>query len=458
MRVPGNSALQELFEACGAAELVSHGAKYTATALHHGANDWSRALRRAGITRGDRVICALPNGPAFVQLLVASMADGVTFVPVAEQSDIALLLGTLDARIAIAMDSTNAQVAVPARTGGPPSSPLTPRPSRQRTDSVAFLLRSSGTTGTPRWIALAESGVLAVLESHLPLLAIDGGSALCVLPWHHSFGLVLGLLPALLRARRIVTVSSAQRDSASLIALAEEHAVTHMSMVPLVAMRLAESDDGRALLQRLTGGLVGGAPITAALASVLSATRLRVGYGQTEASPGIMLGQPGEFSESLLGRPVGCDVRIDEDGVLAFHGPNVCSGFWQDGQLELRDPSRWQRTEDVVRLDGDVYRFVGRTSLSFKLANGKIVLAPEFEAKVRQQIPRITDIVLTSADGQSLDVMYSTADSLPVDLADIRRALGGVSAYVQSARKVAPEAWVRSAKGEIDRRHLPATP
>ena len=451
----GNSALQELFDACGTAELVSQEVRYSAVALHHGANDWSRALRRAGITRGDRIICALPNGSALAQLIVASLADGVTLVPVPAGEDVVPLLDTVDARIAIAADSSHSHVAVPSRTGGPPGGPMVPRKATERTETITFLLRSSGTAGQPRWIALSETGVLAVLESHLPLLAIDGSSTLCALPWSHAFGLILGLLPALLRARRIVTVADDQRSPASLISVAKQYAVSHMSMVPLIATRLGESEAGLAMLHSLAGGLVGGAPIDARLAEVLSTTRLRVGYGQTEASPGIMVGQPGEFRKQLLGRPVGCDVRIEADGVLAFCGPNACEGIWEERRLRSLEPGRWHRTDDLVSLENGAYRFVGRNATTFKLANGRLVQAPQLEASLRQRIPRITDVVLTTISGEAIDVIYSTHDATLVGEDEIRGVFGGLSAYVRSVTPVGADAWVRTLKGDIDRQHLP---
>jgi len=452
----GNSALQELFDVCGAAELVADGVKMTATQLHHGADDWSRALRRAGIARGDRVVCALPNGAAFAQLLVAALADGVTLAPVPPDEDVGPLLDALDARIAIAVESTHPHVATPSRTGGPPNGPMEPRRATERTDAVAFLLRSSGTTGVPRWIALSDAGVLAVLESHLPFLGIDGASTLCVLPWHHAFGLILGLLPALLRARRIVTATNVGRDTTSMIAVVETHAVDHMNMVPLTASRLGTSDEGRRILQVLNGGLVGGAPIDAAAAAVLSSTRLRIGYGQTEAGPGIMLSHPGEFRPMLLGRPIGCDVRMDDDGVLAFRGANACIGFWQNAALTSLDPDRWHRTDDIVTVSAGVYSFVGRTSMTFKLANGRLVAAPALERAIRERITRITDVVLMPRGGEGIDILYSTFDALPVDDAAIRDILGGLGKYIHRTQCVGTDDWFRSSKGEIDRRRLPA--
>jgi long-subunit acyl-CoA synthetase (AMP-forming) len=270
--------------------------------------------------------------------------------------------------------------------------------------------------------------------------------------------LILGLLPALLRSRRVVTTSEPVRDIGALIRLAEEQGATQMSMVPLVAERLAAQQSGRTLLTTLRGGLVGGAPIDAALADVLCTSRLRVGYGQTEAGPGIMLGHAGEFSAGFIGRPVGCDVRIDDDGVLAFRGANSSDGYWEHGALRALDPDRWHRTDDLVTCTDGAYTFIGRASMSFKLANGTLVDAPRIEAALRSHLPRITHVVLAPHDGGSLAVLYSTHDALPVDVAEVRQLLGGLRAYLKRLVCVNVDAWVRSAKGEIDRRQLPAVP
>jgi long-subunit acyl-CoA synthetase (AMP-forming) len=454
----GTTPLQALFENCGTAEVVTATTRLSAIAVHHGANDWSRALRRVGITRGDRVVCALPNGDAFVQLLVACLADAVTLVPVPATTDVAPLLDDLDARVAIATTSEHPHVSVPSRSGGPPSAPLQPRRGSQRTEKIAFLLRSSGTTGEPKWVAISDRGVMAVLQSHLPLMALDGATALCVLPWHHAFGLILGVMPALLRARRVVASAADPRDTAALIAVAREFAVTHTCLVPLLASRMCAHADGHALLSQLAGGLVGGAPIDAHLAEQLSSTRLRVGYGQTEASPGIMLGEPGEFRANLLGRPVGCAVRIDPDGVLAFAGPNVCDGYWVGGTLRTLDANRWQRTDDLVRVHDGTYTFVGRTAATFKLANGKTVHAPEIEANIRANAPQVLVSVLHSRDGVALDLVYSTRDALPLARAVVELALGSLRDYLRTLTRVDVDAWQRTSKGELDRLNLPLSP
>lgn len=452
----GNSALQELFDACGTAELVAQDVRISSTALHHGANDWSRALRRAGIARGDRVICALPNGAAFAQLLIAALADGVTLAPVPEHEDVVPLLESLDARVAIATSSSHTHVAVPSRSGGPPGGPIAPRVTQHRTDAIAFLLRTSGTTSQPRWVAVPDKAVLSVLQSHLPFLGMDGSSALCVLPWHHAFGLVLGLIPALLRARRIVTTTGSFRETSALIALTRGFGITHFNMVPLIAQRLSLTEDGRRTLSNLHGGVIGGAAIDAALAVALTGTRLRVGYGQTEAGPGIMLGNPGEFHAGFIGMPVGCEVQIEGDGVLSFRGDNACDGYWEAGTLRALPANRWHRTDDLVQFADGAYTFVGRASANFKLANGRVVDAARLEAQLRAAHPTLTEVVLTTTDGTGIDVLYSTHDERTLGVEEFRDVLGGLRTYLHDVSRIGADAWTRSPKGEIDRRHLPS--
>jgi len=454
----GNSELQQLFAVSGTAELIADGVRSTATALHHGANDWSRALRRAGIARGDRVLCALPNGRAFAQLLVAALTDGVTLVPVPAHESLESLLEQVDARLGVAMAATHPAFAVPSPTGGPPSVALTPRRSTVRTDGVPFLLRSSGTTGEPQWIGLSDAGIMSVLASHLPLLAVDGASVLAALPWHHAFGLVLGLLPALLRSRRIVTTSRLLRTPDAIVAEAAAHAASHMCMVPVTAARLAAMPDGLALLLRLQGGLVGGAAIDLPLAAILRGTRLRVGYGQTEASPGVMAGEPGEFADRLIGRPVGCEVRIENDGVLAFRGPNAYAGNWAAGAFTWLDRGRWQRTGDIVAARDGLFYFIGRNAATFKLSNGRSVDAPQLERQIQQQVLTVADVVLTTTDTRTIDILYSTHDDTPLPLGMVASPLGALKGLVGRAHLVPRTAWVRTGKGEIDRRRLPQIP
>jgi acyl-CoA synthetase (AMP-forming)/AMP-acid ligase II len=417
------------------------------------ARTWVKALRAAGLQPGDRVVLALPAGGAFVSVLVAALCEGWTLAVVPPADDAEQWLDILDARLAIAEGATGPGRARPAAGGACPER-VTLRPATGApTHDARLLLRTSGTTSAGRWIALSDANVAAVLDSHRPALGLSGAIVLSVLPWHHVFGLVLDLLPALLDAEEIVRDPAGGRDVAALSALAAEVPVTHLNLVPATAMALAARDDG--LLDRLQGGLVGGAAVSASLAERLARTRLRVGYGQTEASPGITLGAPGEWSARWLGRAVGCEVRRDDDGVLAFRGANAAIGEWRDGTLHRAEAGAWRRTGDLVEAVGDGWRFEGRIGDGFKLANGRMVETARWEAALRAALPSADDVLLWTPDGERLAVSVTVTSATDELAGTVRAALGPLGERLAAVHVVPRESWRRTPKGEVDRRHPP---
>lgn len=416
----------------------------TGRALRELATAWSAWLRAHGLVPGDRVACALPSARAFVALLIAALEHGLTLALLPAGAGVDDAADALDARLMIAAASAD---------GAPPVRAMLREPVGAPTPDVRFLLQTSGTSGARRWIALSDDNVRAVLDSHAPAHPLAGATVLSVLPWHHAFGLSIQLLPALLAGATLLREPSAGRDPAALLAACGTHDVTHLDAVPHTLRVLAAHPDGLAMLMRLRGGVVGGAPVDAPLAAMLARTRLRVGYGQTEASPGIALGAPGEWRAGLLGRALGCEVRIDDDGVLAFRGPNACVGSWDDGALSRLAPDRWVRTGDLARQEPDgTLLFEGRLAASFKLANGRHVAAAAVEAAVRARFPALREALLSSPDGEALVLAFSgPLDDLSVDV--VRPLLGGLSVRPLHLVRVADADWLRTPKGEIDRRH-----
>ena len=405
---------------------------------------WAASLRANGVAPGDRVVCALPAGPAYVALLLAALTEGWTLAPLPTGADLEAAAHALDARAAV-RDADPARAALHAPRGAP-------------TPHVRLLLRTSGTTGAARWIALSDANLCAVLDSHAPLHALDGATILSVIPWHHAFGLVIQLLPALAARATLVREASDGRDVASVLACATSHAATHVDAVPHTLQQLVARPGGPALLAVLRGGVVGGAPVDAALAAHLAHTRLRVGYGQTEAAPGIALGAPGEWRAGILGRPVGCAVRLDDDGVLAFRGPNACVGTWEAGALHALPPDRWVRTGDLARRDDDgTLRFEGRLAHSFKLANGRPVATACIEAALRARFPAVREVLLSSPDGHALLLAVSADGAVPRASA-LAPLLGGLASRPLRVVRVSADAWVRTPKGELDRRHPTGAP
>lgn len=418
-----------------------------------GARAYVRAFREAGLRPGDRLTLALPPSVAFVQALVAALWDGLTVVPGAAD-----LAEEVDAR-AIVAAAPGPHRWTPDGLSGPLGAPELRPTAHARTPAARFLLRTSGTSGAPSWVALSDANVWAVLDSHRAPLALDGARVLSVLPWTHAFGLLLDLLPSLFWASEIVRSPDGGRDAGALIALATASETTHLSMVPLTVRRLALAPGGPELLRALQGGVVGGAPLADDVAGAMRGTRLRVGYGQTEASPGVALGRPGQAAPNLLGRELGCEVRIDADGVLAFRGPNAALGAWTPAAgLARLAPDRWVRTLDLAERRGPDLYYRGRASEAFKLDNGRFVRAGDLEARLRDGVPGVLDAVVGTPDGTGLSLDLLVRNAAWSGAASARSALGPHARRLRSLRLHTRDTWPTLPKGTPDRRALLTRP
>jgi len=278
---------------------------------------------------------------------------------------------------------------------------------------------------------------------------------LSILPWFHSFGLIIDLLPALLGAGVIVREPSLGRDPTSILSTAAAYSVSWCSMVPLQTQRLAGTGEGLEFLRGLRGGVVGGASASRQLAEAISGTSLFVGYGQTEASPGIALGRPGHWVPGAIGEALGCETRIDDQSHLHIRGANVSYGKWTQSGLDVLDSSRWLDTGDLVARRGDEMIFLGRSDNNFKLANGRMVDAAAIEAQLREADPRMVDCAVISADTFSLRVYVVMKDHLSLPAPGlVEQVLGNLADRLEGVTTLIDSPELRTAKGSLDRLKL----
>lgn len=335
--------------------------------LWTGAIEVAAALEAAGLREGDRLAVCLPNGIDFIRLMLGAMRAGITFCPVPHGSRYAseMVLG-LDAALVVTDADLPGAVTVGDLLEGTPSRRS---PSRPPTPDLAWILWTSGTGGDPRAIGLSAANLVHQIEGHAPALEMKGARVVSFLSWAHAFGASIELLQALVAGAEIELPCRFRYDRDALAEAVRREPGSWLNAVPRVIHELAELPDGKNLLRGLSGGVVGGAAIDQECAEILSGSRLRVGYGQTEASPGIMLGPRGVFSAGLLGLPVGCDVALVE-GELRAKGANVAAEVWHGEPM--RREGEWLLTGDLAHLtDEGLYVFDGRASGCWKWSNGR---------------------------------------------------------------------------------------
>ncbi|MCU0696913.1 MAG: AMP-binding protein, partial [Myxococcaceae bacterium] len=266
---------------------------------------------------GDVVEDAAPVGIEAVVRLLACLAGGLVWRPLKEPS-------APPRAGAFRLDGNGQLSGGPAQRGGAGG------PS-------GVLLDSSGTEGPPRSILLGQAALCWQLEAHRLVLELAPHDVrVLTLPWTHAFGLVLDLLLGLVSQQTLVVapLRGAWSPRALAARLAEADATWWCTVPRILELVVDAAPPGVSGPRRV---LVGGAPVSARLrqgaqAWVGASGHLHVGYGMTEAGPGL----------AIDGRALpGIECRLD-DGRLAVRTPAWCGAPSPDG---------WHDTGDVASLD-----------------------------------------------------------------------------------------------------------
>jgi long-subunit acyl-CoA synthetase (AMP-forming) len=326
------------------------------------ASSLARELTQLGLGRGSRLAAVVPNGPEFVALFLACVEREITFVPLnpltpsdelKRRCQAASVNGLWDEQHGLR------RVGAEEDASGVPSR------------LPAVFLFTSGSEGDARPVALSETALLHVADTHQGALGCGPGDvALGFLPWSHAFGFTLELLMGLLHEGVLWSVPPAVFPE-----VFQSSSCDYLFAVPRMIERLASAS-----LERVQGGIVGGAPVRGDVRRHLQGTRLRVGYGQTECGPGVTLGEAGEWEcDDFLGRPLGCEVVLrsapgEAMGELLLRGENLGMGYASGQQfLPLVLEDAWRATGDLAMRSGQGFVFQGRKDELFKLDNGRMV-------------------------------------------------------------------------------------
>ena len=291
---------------------------------------------------------------------------------------------------------------------------------RPAADEVFELVFTSGTTGTPKGVALTHDNVVASIESFHQIIRPMEHRLVSLLPLSHLLEQAVGLYYALDVGADILYVRS--RNPRVIFDALREHRVTSMIVVPQV-LDLFWSAIGRevekrgrmaaferlrriarhlpyALRRRLfasvhaqLGGnfrlfVSAGAFLPPTLQEAwqdLGVTVLQ-GYGATETGTGSAT----TFDDHGLGTvgraPAGIQMRLAPDGEVQFRGRTVFHGYWNapEKTAEAFTADGWYRTGDIGHLD-DAGRLIlsGRSKDMIVLPNGFNVYPEDMENALR---------------------------------------------------------------------------
>ncbi len=221
----------------------------------------------------------------------------------------------------------------------------------------SMVLHTSGTTGTPKPIALSAADLIASAELTASVFDLQRGDrVLMCLPANHIAGRMM-----LVRAIHSgLDLHFTDPAGGVLQQLAADDRFSFSAMIPLQLHR-ALLQDPRKVDQHFTRILLGGGPVDLALVQLLKGRSIKVfqGYGSTETVTHVALRQLDPDRPEPLKEPykaVG-EVRFsnDPEGRLVVHTPHLSTIVHHTNDIvEVLDPVRfiWKGRWDNVVLSG----------------------------------------------------------------------------------------------------------
>ncbi|MBQ8174583.1 MAG: AMP-binding protein [Clostridia bacterium] len=301
---------------------------------------------------------------------------------------------------------------------------------------LAMLVYTSGTTGHAKGVMLSEHNLCSSVYYGLHCCT-PGRVGLSVLPYHHTYEAVPGLLVAIHHHSTLCLNENLRTVSANL----NLYKPDYMYVVPAYleafykkiwatvekqgkktafsaliklsnGLRKIGIDRRRSLFKTVHasfgGNLVqfvcGGAPIRRELAVFFDAIGIEVfnGYGITECSPLVSVNMRDNNDPTTVGIPLPCcEIRLDGetedgDGEICVRGDVVMMGYYKNeaATAEVLTEDGWFYTGDYGHMtEKGQLVITGRKKNLIVLSNGKNVFPEEIEAYL-QRIPYVAEVVI----------------------------------------------------------------
>ncbi len=307
--------------------------------------------------------------------------------------------------------------------------------------ALKMLIYTSGTTGLAKGVMLCEHNLISLVYYGLKIASIRE-VGLSVLPYHHSYEAVAGILVALHRHATLCINDSLKRIVKNLALYKPGYMYVVPALIEVLYRRMNASIEEKGktktikiaiklsrflraigidirrklfaeLHNALGGNLVkivcGGAPLRAEIADFFEDIGIIVtnGYGITECSPLVSVNTDFENDPRTIGFPMECiDVRIDdpnedEEGEICVKGDIVMLGYYKNEEAtkEVFTEDGYFRTGDYGKINkkGQIL-ITGRKKNIIILGNGKNIYPEELEDYIGGIPYVLENIVYASRD------------------------------------------------------------
>jgi len=381
--------------------LVVDGRTLSYAELDNRAGRLANALDAHGVRPGDVVGLHTGRTAELVVGVLGILKTGAAYMPldpVQPAARLASMVAGAEPALVLsdAADRPDGWLSITAVGSEMDSAPRTGAPVGP--DQIAYVIHTSGSTGQPKGVAVAQRSVLALFDQWLGRFGATPGEATSA--WS-SIGFDASvheiLLPLTTGAVLHIVPDEVRGDPAALLGWLREHLVVQ-AFLPPAYVRWIDEDPARlaglALRQVLTGVESLPEPALARMAATLPGLRICFGYGPTEATLyATAYTEPRPLDRSCpIGRPLpGSRLYLLDDrlrpvppgvvGEVFLAGACLADGYLNRPDLTaerfVADPftpgERMYRTGDLARWlpDGNA-EYVGRRDDQIKLRGFRI--------------------------------------------------------------------------------------
>lgn len=243
---------------------------------------------------------------------------------------------------------------------------------------LALLLSTSGSTGSPKQVALSQTNLQANAESilaYLPIKASD--KTLTTLPFAYSYG--LSVINSHLLAGACVVLNKEPPTSRAFWQTFEQQQIASLAGVPYSWQMLIRLGFTRKAHPHLRYFTQAGGKLESAAVSQLTdyaqanQTPFFIMYGQTEATarmayldPQKLLQKPDSIGQPIPGgrfalkdQAGNCIQSNEQSGELYYQGANTMLGYTENqADLANFEPAEWLATGDLAYRDGECDYFI----------------------------------------------------------------------------------------------------
>jgi o-succinylbenzoate---CoA ligase len=282
-------------------------------------------------------------------------------------------------------------------------------------DDIAVVVQSSGSTASPKRVALSATAVLA--SSHAAQTALGGsGQWLLALPTSYIAGLNV-LARSMIADTSPVSIAAGSFTAERFCEATQRMVVGRRftSLVPAQLARILADESATAAARSFDRILVGGQASPAPLIARANDAGLHVTrtYGSSETSGGCVWD----------GAPLP-SVELDIiDGEIYVAGPVLANGYLQDpdrtaAQFVTYHDTRWYRTGDSGRIVDGILEVTGRRD-DVIISGGEKISLGELERFIVESTP-LVDAVVVAVDHDIWGQVPVVASTTSMDLTQLR--------------------------------------